>query len=131
MKDFTRHERAEYRCHGPARRLRGAGVAAKGNLVKKIAIGIVLLLVLIQALYVVQAQPGELITGLNGMADLLARSVPPNVSNLQQQLYPALETIDIGIFGTFFAVTSGAASGHSGGTQHHAGASRPMPSRAA
>jgi phosphonate transport system permease protein len=87
--------------------LPGAAMAPaprKGSLITKIAIGIVLLLVLIQTLYVVQAQPGALITGVHGMAGIISRSIPPNVSNLQSQLWPALETIDIGIFGTVFAV---------------------------
>jgi phosphonate transport system permease protein len=78
--------------------------SAKNGAITKTAIGIFLLLVLIQALYVVQAQPSELITGVHGMADLISRSLPPNVSNLQSQVWPALETVDIGIFGTFFAV---------------------------
>ena len=78
--------------------------SAKSAVITKIAIGIGLLLVLIQALYVVQAQPTELITGVHGMADLISRSLPPNVSNLRSQVWPALETVDIGIFGTFFAV---------------------------
>jgi phosphonate transport system permease protein len=78
--------------------------SAKFGLAKKIGIGIILLLVLLQALYVVQAQPGELITGVSGMAGIISGSLPPNVANLQSQLWPALETIDIGIFGTVFAV---------------------------
>jgi phosphonate transport system permease protein len=82
----------------------GAPALPKGSPIKKIALGIVLLAVLIQALYVVQAQPGELITGAHGMANLISRSLPPNVSNLESQLWPALETVDIGVFGTFFAV---------------------------
>ena len=67
----------------PAAAFAAPAVAAKGNLVKKIAIGIVLLLVLIQALYVVQAQPGELITGLNGMAN------HPRPLGAAQRLEPA------------------------------------------
>lgn len=81
-----------------------APTSSMASMVKKIGIGIILLLVLIQSLYVVQAQPGELISGVNGMIGIIARSVPPNVSNFQTQLWPALETVDIGIFGTFFAV---------------------------
>jgi phosphonate transport system permease protein len=82
----------------------GGGIANKSGLVKKVGIGIVLLLVLAQALYVVQARPQDLITGVHGMADIIRRSVPPNVSGLGSQLWPALETVDIGIFGTVFAV---------------------------
>jgi phosphonate transport system permease protein len=81
-----------------------APASAKGSIIKKIAIGVILLLVLIQATYVVQAQPGALISGIHGMAGIISRSLPPNVSTLRQQLWPALETVDIGIFGTVFAV---------------------------
>lgn len=69
-----------------------------------IILGIIFILVA-QASVVVQAQPGELITGVHGMADILSRSWPPAVSNLQAQIWPVLETVDIALFGTFFGVT--------------------------
>jgi phosphonate transport system permease protein len=74
------------------------------SLFKKIGIFVVLLLILSQAVYVVKARPQDLVTGVHGMADIISRSMPPDFSSIQQQLMPALETVDIAIFGTFFAV---------------------------
>ncbi|SMF77598.1 phosphonate transport system permease protein [Tistlia consotensis] len=58
----------------------------------------------VQTLIVVEARPQDLITGVSGMADLLARATPPDWSRLPDALWPALETVDIAIFGTVFAV---------------------------
>jgi len=71
---------------------------------KKAGIIVVLLLILTQAVLVVKARPQDLITGVHGMADIISRSMPPDFSSIRDQLWPALETVDIGIFGTFFAV---------------------------
>ena len=67
-----------------------------------IAIGFVLLM--LQAAIVVRARPGELITGVVGMADILRRATPPNFSILGQALWPTLETFDTALFGTVAAV---------------------------
>jgi phosphonate transport system permease protein len=77
---------------------------SRTSTIKKIGILAVLLLVIAQATYVVKARPQDLVTGVHGMADIISRSLPPDVSSLRDQLWPALETVDIGIFGTFFAV---------------------------
>jgi phosphonate transport system permease protein len=74
------------------------------GVVKTVLICIFLLLVLAQAMYVVKARPQDLVTGVSGMADIISRSIPPDFSDVRDQLWPALETVDIGIFGTFFAV---------------------------
>ncbi len=68
--------------------------------------GIILLLVLVmaQAVYVVKARPQDLVTGVYGMADIISRATPPDFSSIADQLWPALETVDIAIFGTFVAV---------------------------
>jgi phosphonate transport system permease protein len=66
--------------------------------------GFALLVILIQAGFVVHARPQDLITGANGMADIISRSVPPDFSQFKSELWPALETVDIAVFGTFFAV---------------------------
>jgi phosphonate transport system permease protein len=60
--------------------------------------------ILVQALVVVQARPQDLITGLHGMADIIRRAMPPDFSRLPDMLWPALETIDIAIFGTVAGV---------------------------
>lgn len=66
--------------------------------------GFVFILLVLQTLFVVQARPQDLITGVSGMADLLRRASPPAFERIGDALMPALETVDIAIFGTFFAV---------------------------
>ena len=63
-----------------------------------------LLIVLAQSAIVVQARPQDLITGVAGMWDILSRSFPPDFSKFGRELIPALETVDIGLFGTFVGV---------------------------
>ena len=65
---------------------------------------LVLILVIIQSLIVVEARPQDLITGIHGMADIIRRAVPPDFSKLPDTLWPALETVDIAIFGTMTGV---------------------------
>lgn len=60
--------------------------------------------VLGQAVAVARVQPGELITGASGMADILRRSIPPDFQHLQPALAGALETVDIALLGTIVAV---------------------------
>lgn len=62
------------------------------------------LVVLGQAALVVQARPQDLVTGVHGMADILQRSWPPNLAKLPDMVWPALETVDIGLFGTAIGV---------------------------
>jgi phosphonate transport system permease protein len=59
---------------------------------------------LAQAALVIQARPQDLVTGAHGMADILRRAWPPDVAKLPDMLWPALETIDIALFGTTVAV---------------------------
>lgn len=65
---------------------------------------LVAILIVIQSLIVVEARPQDLITGVHGMADIIRRAVPPDFSKLHDALWPALETVDIAIFGTFAGV---------------------------
>jgi phosphonate transport system permease protein len=69
-------------------------------IVKRVAVGLLLLLVIGQAMYFVEARPQDLITGVHGMADIIRRASPPDFGKFWSELYPALETIDIAIFGT-------------------------------
>ena len=62
------------------------------------------LVVLGQAALVVRARPQDLITGVHGMADFLSRAFPPDFSKLNDAAWPALETVDIALFGTTAAV---------------------------
>jgi phosphonate transport system permease protein len=66
--------------------------------------GFVFLLLLVQAALVVHARPQDLITGAHGIADILRRAWPPDFSQLGSTLWPALETVDIALFGTTAAV---------------------------
>jgi phosphonate transport system permease protein len=79
----------------------GMGMVAR---LKIGAIVVFLVLLLAQAMVVVKARPQDLITGVSGMADLISRATPPNFSSFASQLWPALETLDIAIFGTLFGV---------------------------
>ena len=68
-------------------------------------LGVLLFLVILgQAAIVVQARPQDLITGAHGMADFLRRSFPPDFSRIGDTFQPALETLDIALFGTTCAV---------------------------
>lgn len=58
----------------------------------------------LQAAVVVHARPQDLITGASGIADIISRSMPPNIAALPDALWPALETIDMGLFGTAVAL---------------------------
>lgn len=62
------------------------------------------LLLLAQATVVVKARPQDLVTGARGIADILSRSWPPAVAKLPDAAWPALETVDIALFGTTVAV---------------------------
>jgi phosphonate transport system permease protein len=66
----------------------------------RIVLVLIVILIAIQSFYVVQARPQDLITGFHGMVDIVRRSMPPDVSNFDEVLWPTLETIDIAIFGT-------------------------------
>ena len=74
-----------------------------GNAVR-IVLLLVVILIVIQSFYVVQARPQDLITGFHGMVDIVRRSMPPDFSNFDTVLWPTLETIDIAIFGTVMGV---------------------------
>jgi len=89
---------------------RGAATAAPGpwsaliSSAARLAVLLGTLLVIVQALIVVQARPQDLITGVHGMADIIRRATPPDFSHINTALWPALETIDIAIFGTIAGV---------------------------
>lgn len=60
--------------------------------------------IFIQAMVVVQARPQDLITGVHGMVDIIRSASPPDISQIPDLLYATLETVDLAIFGTFFAI---------------------------
>ncbi len=66
--------------------------------------GLGFLVLLAQAALVVQARPQDLVTGAFGIADILRRAWPPDFAKLPDVLWPALETVDIALFGTVVAV---------------------------
>lgn len=70
----------------------------------RILITLVVLALLGQALYVVEARPQELITGIFGMIDLLSRATPPAFDQYETVIWPALQTIDIALVGTTVGV---------------------------
>ena len=77
---------------------RALGHAARAVLV------LVLILIVVQSLIVVRARPQDLVTGIHGMADIIRRATPPDFSKFRTELWLALETIDIAIFGTIAGV---------------------------
>jgi phosphonate transport system permease protein len=74
-----------------------------GNAMTFLAV-FVFLVVLGQAALVVKARPQDLITGAHGIADIIRRAMPPDISRLPDLAWPALETVDIAFFGTTAAV---------------------------
>jgi len=70
------------------------------SLALRLALVLALLAIVIQAAIVVRARPQDLITGAYGMADTIRRAMPPDFSKIGMVWWPALETIDLGIFGT-------------------------------
>ncbi|MBO0718108.1 MAG: phosphonate ABC transporter, permease protein PhnE [Rhizobiales bacterium] len=62
------------------------------------------LAIVVQAFIVVQARPQDLVTGVHGMADLIRRAMPPDFSLLPSTLWPALQTVDIALFGTLVGI---------------------------
>src|SRR5262249_4660149 len=77
---------------------RAAGIAIRSVLV---LLGIA---VAVQAFIVVEARPQDLITGVNGMIDLIRRAMPPDFSKLPAAVWPTLQTVDIALFGTMVGV---------------------------
>jgi phosphonate transport system permease protein len=63
-----------------------------------------LLLLIGQALVVARVRPQDLITGINGMADIMRRSFPPDVTNIRPAALAAVETFDIALIGTCVAM---------------------------
>ena len=63
-----------------------------------------LVAIVVQAAIVVRARPQDLITGAYGMADIIRRAMPPDFGKIDMVWWPALETIDLGIFGTLGGV---------------------------
>jgi ABC-type phosphate/phosphonate transport system permease subunit len=66
----------------------------------RLVLALVLLVIVVQAAIVVHARPQDLITGACGMADIIRRAVPPDFGKIDMVWWPALETIDLAIFGT-------------------------------
>jgi phosphonate transport system permease protein len=77
---------------------------ASGNRALPFLGGLAFLVVLAQACIFVEARPQDLITGVHGMADILRRAWPPDFAKLPDMLWPAVETVDIGVFGTAFGL---------------------------
>jgi phosphonate transport system permease protein len=70
----------------------------------RLAVTMGAVVVLGQAAVVSRARPQDLVTGVNGMADILRRSFPPDVQNLRPALGGVLETFDIALLGTCIAI---------------------------
>ncbi len=62
------------------------------------------LALLVQAAVVTNARPQELLTGVHGMADIVRRAFPPNVTLWSDAFRPTLETLDTALLGTVAGV---------------------------
>jgi phosphonate transport system permease protein len=74
------------------------------RLLVRVLIGLALIGIFAQALWITDARPGELINGISGMIDILRRATPPAFEKFPSVFRPALETIDIAIVGTVCGV---------------------------
>jgi ABC-type phosphate/phosphonate transport system permease subunit len=70
------------------------------SLALRLVLALALVAIVVQAAIVVRARPQDLITGAYGMADIIRRAMPPDFSKIDMVWWPALETIDLDIFGT-------------------------------
>ncbi len=89
--DGTAHLPSIVAAGGPSRMLR-------------FTLGLGALVAFVQSLFVIKAKPSDLISGAAGMVDMISRAMPPAIDQLPNVIWPALETIDIAIFGTFAGV---------------------------
>jgi phosphonate transport system permease protein len=80
---------------------RGAAWLAAGRRALVLA---VVLAVVAQAYVVIDARPGDVLTGIGGIADIVRRGVPPDPSVLGPAVYQALVTVDVGIIGTLVPI---------------------------
>ena len=74
------------------------------RLALRVVLVLALLAIVVQAAIVVRARPQDLITGAYGMADIIRRAMPPDFGKIDVVWWPALETIDLAIFGTLGGV---------------------------
>lgn len=72
--------------------------------VLRLAIGAVFVALVGQAAVVAKARPQDLVTGVSGMADIVRRALPPDLSHLDVALGASVETFDIALLGTLAAV---------------------------
>src|SRR5215472_14753214 len=61
---------------------------------------------LVQTYIVIQANPGDVITGVGGIFDIIRRGVPPDGSILQDAVYQSLVTVDVAIAGTLIPLVA-------------------------
>ncbi len=74
------------------------------GLALRLVAGMAFVAIVVQSAIVVQARPQDLITGARGMADIISRAMPPDFARINLIWWPALETVDIAIFGTLGGV---------------------------
>lgn len=73
------------------------------GLLLRIAVGVVALVVVAQAVVVCNVNLADLVGGVFGMADLLRRASPPDVRVLGGALWPVMQTLDTALLGTLAA----------------------------
>lgn len=71
--------------------------------IARTAAATVFALLVVQALAITDVRPGELVTGIHGLFDILRRSLPPRNPEWSTDLHALLETFDIALVGTIVA----------------------------
>src|SRR5215469_13473063 len=66
--------------------------------------GVVIAIALVQAYVVIEARPGDILTGIGGIADIVRRGMPPDPAILGPAVYQSLVTVDVAIIGTALAI---------------------------
>jgi len=66
--------------------------------------GVVIAIALVQAYVVIEARPGDILTGIGGIADIVRRGLPPDPEILGPAVYQSLVTVDVAIIGTALAL---------------------------
>lgn len=83
--------------------LRQGRLVSARQRIARTAAAAVFALIAVQALAVTHVRPGELITGVHGLLDILRRSMPPHNPDWSTDLHALLETFDIALIGTIVA----------------------------
>ncbi len=75
-----------------------------GSVLMRLTVAMIVAAIIGQALVVAKVKPQDLVTGVGGMADILRRAFPPDLTHLQPAMGAIVETVDIALLGTAVAL---------------------------